>query len=46
MLISMILYGLLGLVLAMSGVNIVDNTLEYISIMLLVVLIDVWSHMR
>ena len=40
MLISFILYGLLGIVLPFCGINVSDNTAEFISIYIIVVMID------
>lgn len=37
---KILFYGLLGGVLGVSGINVIDNTLQFVLIMLLVVSID------
>lgn len=41
-----ILYGILGGVLSLSGISVMDKPIEFIAIMALVVLIDVYSAYR
>lgn len=40
------LYGLLGVVLAICGINILDKPLEFICILLLVVAIDISTWVK
>lgn len=43
---SIVLYGILGMVLAFAGINVMDKPLEFCMIMGLVVAIDVSTMMR
>lgn len=41
MILSVFLYGLLGLVLALSGVDVLEKPIQFIAIMAVVMLIDI-----
>jgi hypothetical protein len=43
--ISLILYGVLGLALGLSGINVIDKPIEFIAIMALVAMIDLRGSM-
>jgi hypothetical protein len=40
LMIGLILYGVLGLALGLSGINVIDKPIEFIAIMVLVAMID------
>lgn len=44
--IKLIIYGILGIVLSMVGINALDNTGEYLAIMACVLGIDITSSFR
>lgn len=41
MILSIFLYGLLGLALSLSGVDVLEKPIEFIAIMVIVMLIDI-----
>jgi hypothetical protein len=45
LMISLILYGVLGLALGLSGINVIDKPIEFIAIMALVTMIDLKGSM-
>ena len=45
LMISLILYAVLGLVLSLSGINVIEKPIEFIAIIALVVMIDLKGSM-